>query len=104
MSRVEIYDTTLRDGSQLEGISLTVDDKLRILAAMKASWRERLTTVFVRQGHYAFDPAVLAEFPPADVTLESIGELLAFPLDSLAGDARGAGQSEGTLAVERSES
>src|SRR5262249_8909847 len=28
--RVEIYDTTLRDGSQLEGISLTVDDKLRI--------------------------------------------------------------------------
>src|SRR3954447_9037677 len=27
---VEIYDTTLRDGSQLEGISLTVDDKLRI--------------------------------------------------------------------------
>src|SRR5438128_1412089 len=29
-ARVEIYDTTLRDGSQLEGISLTVDDKLRI--------------------------------------------------------------------------
>ncbi|HEY8217489.1 MAG TPA: citramalate synthase [Acidimicrobiia bacterium] len=28
--RVEIYDTTLRDGAQLEGISLTVDDKLRI--------------------------------------------------------------------------
>ena len=28
--RVEIYDTTLRDGSQLEGISLTVEDKLRI--------------------------------------------------------------------------
>ena len=27
---VEIYDTTLRDGAQLEGISLTVDDKLRI--------------------------------------------------------------------------
>ena len=29
-SKVEIYDTTLRDGAQLEGISLTVDDKLRI--------------------------------------------------------------------------
>src|SRR5712691_10778535 len=29
-TRVEIYDTTLRDGSQLEGISLTVEDKLRI--------------------------------------------------------------------------
>ena len=32
-----------------------VDDKVRILAAMKAVWRERLTTVFVRQGHYAHD-------------------------------------------------
>ena len=27
---VEIFDTTLRDGAQFEGISLTVDDKLRI--------------------------------------------------------------------------
>ena len=37
-----------------------VDDKLRILAAMKAIWRERLTTIFARQGHYALDPAVVA--------------------------------------------
>src|ERR1700748_3554858 len=33
-----------------------VDDKLHVLAAMKAIWRERLTTIFARQGHYAFDP------------------------------------------------
>ena len=33
-----------------------VDDKLRILSAMKAGWGERLTTVFPRQGHYALDP------------------------------------------------
>lgn len=52
-----------------------VDDKLRILAAMKAIWRERLTTIFPRQGHYALDPAVLAAQPAADLTIERIGEL-----------------------------
>jgi FMN phosphatase YigB (HAD superfamily) len=53
-----------------------VDDKLHVLAAMKATWRERLTTVFPRQGHYAFDPQIIASSPPADVTVERIGELL----------------------------
>ncbi len=52
-----------------------VDDKLRILAAMKAIWQERLTTIFARQGHYALDPAVLAAQPAADFTIERIGEL-----------------------------
>ena len=52
-----------------------VDDKLRILAAMKAIWKERLTTVFARQGHYAFDPAVVAAQPAADITIERIGDL-----------------------------
>src|SRR5439155_14532960 len=40
-----------------------VDDKLRILAAMKKIWGDRLTTVFPRQGHYAFDKEVLATYP-----------------------------------------
>jgi FMN phosphatase YigB (HAD superfamily) len=53
-----------------------IDDKLRILAAMKHIWQGRLTTVFVRQGHYAHDPETLASFPPADVSIEDIGELL----------------------------
>jgi FMN phosphatase YigB (HAD superfamily) len=53
-----------------------LDDKLRILAAMKSVWQERVTTVFVRQGHYANDPVILASFPPADITIQSIGELL----------------------------
>jgi len=53
-----------------------VDDKLRILAAIKAIWGSRVTTLFVRQGHYALDPAILAAFPAADVTIERIGELL----------------------------
>jgi len=66
-----------------------IDDKLRILAAMKEVWRERLTTVFARQGHYANDPRELAVWPPADVTLEHIGELVDYPLASLSGAARG---------------
>ncbi len=49
------------------GHYVMVDDKLRILTAMKAQWQDRLTTVFVRQGHYALDPSVWPSFPPADV-------------------------------------
>ncbi|HKT74774.1 MAG TPA: HAD family hydrolase [Steroidobacteraceae bacterium] len=51
-----------------------VDDKLRILTAMKRIWRERLTTVFVRQGHYAKDSATIAQYPAADLTAERIGD------------------------------
>jgi FMN phosphatase YigB (HAD superfamily) len=51
-----------------------VDDKLRILTAMKAIWKDRVTTVFVRQGHYAHEAEHLA-YPPADMTIEAIGEL-----------------------------
>jgi FMN phosphatase YigB (HAD superfamily) len=52
-----------------------VDDKLRILAAMKAIWHDRLTTVFVRQGHYANDPSLVASYPPADATIDRIADL-----------------------------
>lgn len=52
-----------------------VDDKLRVLTAMKAAWGARLTTIFPRQGHYAQDPRELAAYPPADLTIERIGEL-----------------------------
>ena len=53
-----------------------VDDKIRILAAIKQIWKERTTTVFVRQGHYALDPKTMAQYPPADLSLERIGDLL----------------------------
>ena len=53
-----------------------VDDKPRILAAMKKTLGERLTTVFVRQGHYATDAQAVASHAPADITLERIGGLL----------------------------
>jgi FMN phosphatase YigB (HAD superfamily) len=53
-----------------------VDDKLRILTAVKQCWADRVTTVFVRQGSYAHDAKAISALPPADVTIESIGDLL----------------------------
>ena len=52
-----------------------VDDKLRILTAMKEQWQHRLTTVFVRQGHYALDPLLVAAYPAADLTIDRISDL-----------------------------
>jgi FMN phosphatase YigB (HAD superfamily) len=68
-----------------------VDDKLRILAAVKKVWDRRVTTVFVRQGHYARDPKMQSSHPPADVSLERIGDLLNCQLEELKPNlARGA--------------
>jgi hypothetical protein len=53
-----------------------IDDKLRILSAVKKIWGERVTTVFAKQGHYAFDAKTLAENPPADIELGKIGDLV----------------------------
>ena len=55
---------------------VVIDDKLRILAAIKAVWGDRVTTVLVRQGHYAHDPSQVDPYPPADVTVNAIGDLL----------------------------
>ena len=52
-----------------------VDDKVRILAAIKKHWGDRVTTVFPRQGHYALDAAEVARYPKPDITIERIGEL-----------------------------
>ena len=62
-----------------------VDDKERILAAMKAVWGRRLVTIFPRQGHYAHDPANAARYPAADCTVERIGDLLKVDIDALLG-------------------
>jgi FMN phosphatase YigB (HAD superfamily) len=53
-----------------------VDDKLRLLAAIKQFWGKRVTTVFVKQGHYANDPEILARYPAADIQVDRIGDLL----------------------------
>ena len=65
-----------------------VDDKLRILSAVKKIWGSRVTTVFPRQGHYAFDPKVIAAYPPADITVERIGELAAYAFPAPVGNRR----------------
>ena len=76
---LELEDVTGRFPAQHY---VMVDDKLRILAALKSIWGGRVTTVFVRQGHYAFDPKVLAAYPPADLTIERIGDLVGHDLAS----------------------
>lgn len=67
-----------------------IDDKLRILDALRSQWQDRVTTVFPRQGHYAHDAAAIARYAPADVIVERIGDLLEY-------DARGLlnGQADG---------
>jgi FMN phosphatase YigB (HAD superfamily) len=63
-----------------------VDDKLRILAAMKEAWGDRLTTVLPRQGHYALDSRNLSAYPPAALTVERIGDLVNFDRAAFLGD------------------
>jgi FMN phosphatase YigB (HAD superfamily) len=60
-----------------------VDDKMRILAAVKQFWGDRVTTVFARQGKFAHDLNVVGALPPADVTIEHIGDLLDCDLSRL---------------------
>jgi len=60
-----------------------VDDKLRILTAMKKIWKDWVTTLWVRQGRYALAPEVLSAYPPADITVERIGDLTDSNLISL---------------------
>ena len=84
-SHVLIYihkETMLEDVERLYPAQhyVMVDDKLRLLAAIKQIWGKRVTTVFVKQGHYANDPATLANYPPADIEVDHIGELLDYNL------------------------
>ena len=65
-----------------------VDDKVRILATVKAAWGSRVTTVWPRQGHYAFDVADVARYPAPDLTIERIGDLVDHHLDGLLAAAR----------------
>ena len=67
---------------------IMIDDKLRILTAMKRIWGDRLTTVWPRQGHYALDCKIIAAYPPADLAIESICDLADYDLPALLGAAK----------------
>jgi FMN phosphatase YigB (HAD superfamily) len=71
-----------------------VDDKLRILAAVKQFWGERVTTIFARQGSFAQDAKAVSAFPPADMTIEHIGDLLDYDLSRLRAAPRSVASSE----------
>jgi FMN phosphatase YigB (HAD superfamily) len=60
-----------------------VDDKVRILAAVKSAWKSRVTTVFPRQGHYATDEKEVAKYPAPDVAIERVAMLLNYDLPTL---------------------
>ncbi len=65
-----------------------IDDKLRILTAMKKNWEDRLTTVWARQGHYALDPKTIFTYPPGDITIAHIGDLVNYDLPAFLGAAK----------------
>ena len=67
------------------GHYVVVDDKLRVLTAMKQIRHNRLTTVLARQGHYALDPQNIADYPTPDMTVEHIGDLAHFGMGILRG-------------------
>lgn len=71
-----------------------VDDKLRILSAVKRTWGAQVTTVFPRQGSYAYDPNILATCPPADITIERIGDLIDYDLPTLLAAAHTGGNHQ----------
>ena len=62
-----------------------VDDKIRILSAVKKIWKSRVTTVFVRQGHYALDKNLVARYPKADMSIEKIGDFVKLSRAALEG-------------------
>ena len=59
-----------------------VDDKLRLLEAIKDIWKDRVTTVFAQQGHYARDSKEVAKYRPADISIRRIADLLDIELRS----------------------
>jgi FMN phosphatase YigB (HAD superfamily) len=59
-----------------------IDDKLRILDAVKSQWREKVTTVFPKQGHYALDPKASSQYRPADIELAGIADLVEIPKEA----------------------
>jgi len=62
-----------------------VDDKIRVLSAIKNVWGSKVTTVFPKQGHYAFDEKEVSKYPPADISIDRIGDMLHLEIEQLIG-------------------
>ena len=77
---------------------VVIDDKLRLLAEIKAQWKERVTTIFVKQGHYAHDLKNVAMYPAADLSIERIGDLLRLGLAQFWANASTTPDRKGTVA------
>jgi FMN phosphatase YigB (HAD superfamily) len=60
-----------------------VDDKLRILAAIKRHWGSRVTSIFPRQGRYAHDVSANAAYPAADLSIDAIGDLPSYDIGTM---------------------
>lgn len=65
-----------------------VDDKIRILSAIKKIWGEKVTTIFPKQGHYALDEKEVAKYPKADISIERIGDILNFDAAQIKAETR----------------
>jgi FMN phosphatase YigB (HAD superfamily) len=91
--RVLIYVHKERELADVERLYpakryVMIDDKLRILDAVKTAWGERVTTIFLRQGHYARDPQIVAGCPPADLQLDRLSDLNNYALAAFRDQAR----------------
>jgi len=77
-----IYDSS-KAGDGYVSLEVLVDDKIRILTAIKWAWGKGVTTVFPRQGHCALDQELVSAYPPADYTIDRIGELVNLDFQAL---------------------
>ena len=66
-----------------------VEDKVRILEALKSHWKSKVTTIFVRQGHYALDAASVARYPRADMIFDRIGNLTDVSVEQIIAAGKG---------------
>ena len=81
----ELDDVEMRFNAQHY---VMVDDKVRLLTAIKKFWGPRVTTVFPRQGHYALNATEVAKYPQPDITIERVGELLDYTFDEIRAAAK----------------
>ena len=85
--RVHIYIHKEQELADLERLLpaphyVVVDDKRRLLAAIKAFWGARVTTVWVQQGHYSTAPDV-DSYAPADLAIPAIADFMGLSAEQL---------------------